>query len=180
MGVLVFGLFLAPVVALAGLFLHSVEVSRIRRFIPGAFESGLTILSEAVAERVISGDANCIAQAHPRGVLFVRRTVSGAFGAFPAARIVRTGSVAELQVRLGYGFVAFYLATFVFFSFATMLTQSLLVALFVAASGLAIVVIVRRERAWGRNAASSAWRFSNQPPNPPLQPTSGATSDTLE
>jgi hypothetical protein len=159
MDALTLALLAAPLIAVAGIFLSWMEVSRIRRFVPGAFDSGLLILREAVADRTIGNDPNCIAHALPNVVLFVRRTVGGVFSAFPAGRIVRSAAGAEVQVRLAYGFVVFYLATFAFFSIATVLTKSRLLLLFVAATALSTVAVVRRERVWGRSAAASATKL---------------------
>lgn len=172
---LLFGLFLAPLTAFGGLVMSWIEVSRLRRFQPAAFESGLTILDEIVVPASVTvADPNCVARPGSRGAFFIRRTVSSVFPAFPAGRVDLTSAGTNTQVRLTYGFVLFYFGVFAFFSIATMLTSSPILAMFVVAIVGSVTVIVRRERQWGRIAATAVGVF-NQPPNT-AQATRGRSS----
>jgi hypothetical protein len=167
------------VVALLGLIAFQREVDRLRQFIPEAFESGFVILDEIAIGANRVSDANVIARAYSNTTLFLRRTTAAAFGAYPAGRLL-AHPTPRVEVRLASGFVAFHLGLLLFAVSVAAMTRSVVIAALPVIVFLSAILVVRRERQWGRVAARAILRNPDLPPDQPLQPTSGASSDRLE
>ena len=149
------GVLLPMAVAVVGVLLHGRDVNRLRRFVPGSFDSGVTILAEPVTVTQAVADPNVNARLHQGEIFFLRRSLSAGFSEFPAGRIVEKHGAPNVQIRISRGSALFYAGAFTFLTFVAVWSRSWIPALLSTAMACSVVAMVRRERRWGRTAAAA-------------------------
>ena len=149
------GVLLPMTVAVVGVLLHGRDVNRLRRFVPGSFDSGVTILAEPVTVTQAVADPNVNARLHQGEIFFLRRSLSAGFSEFPAGRIVEKHGAPHVQVRISRGSALFHAGALMFLTFVAVWSRSWIGALLSIAMVCSILAMVRRERWWGRRAAAA-------------------------